>query len=75
MDYRRALELAKAGRWDESHELVQPHTDALSCLIHAWLHRQEGDNANAAYWYRQAGTAFPDNDLEEEWQRLWNMLE
>jgi hypothetical protein len=23
--------------------------------VHAALHREEGDDANAAYWYRQAG--------------------
>jgi len=72
--HKKALQFAREGKWDEAHELVQPHTDKLSCLIHAWLHREEGDNANAAYWYREADSAFPDNDLDEEWERLYRMV-
>jgi hypothetical protein len=39
-------------------------------LIHAYLHRVEGDLSNAAYWYRQAGETMPDNELDEELARL-----
>ncbi|MDX1527403.1 MAG: hypothetical protein R3337_02175 [Gammaproteobacteria bacterium] len=69
-DHARALELAKSGKWDEAHRLVQSHSDRLSCLIHAYLHRVEGDLSNAGYWYRRADEAMPDNTLEEELQRL-----
>ena len=71
--HRTALELAQEGKWDEAHEMVQPYEDKLSCLIHALLHREEGDDANAGYWYRQASEAFPQNSLEEEWDRLYRM--
>ncbi|WP_027329893.1 hypothetical protein [Marinimicrobium agarilyticum] len=69
-DQERALELARAGEWDKAHSLVQANSDSLSCLIHAYLHREEGDLANANYWYRRAGETMPDNTLEEEWERL-----
>lgn len=72
--HRKALELLRGGDWDAAHELVQPHEDRLSCLIHALLHRQEGDDANAAYWYRQAHEAYPDNDIGEEIDRLSAMV-
>lgn len=74
MDYHRtALNLARAGNWDEAHRIVQDHEDELACLIHAWLHRQEGDDGNAGYWYRRAGATFPANTLDEEWQRLYQL--
>lgn len=65
-DLGRALQLAAAGRWDEAHELVRPRFDTLACLVHAYLHRVEGDLSNAAYWYRRAGEKMPDNSLDQE---------
>lgn len=47
--------------------------DELACMIHAWLQRQEGDIANAGYWYRRAGTPMPDDTLEEELERLYRL--
>lgn len=69
----KALEQVRDGDWDGAHELVQPHKDTLSCLVHALLHRHEGDRANAEYWYRRAGEEFPDNSLDQEWQRLHDL--
>lgn len=69
-DHARALKLAKSGKWDEAHRLIQSHSDRMSCLIHAYLHRVEGDLSNAGYWYRRADEPMPDNTLEEELQRL-----
>ena len=66
----KALQLVRDGDWDGAHELVQPYEDTLSCLVHALLHRHEGDQTNAAYWYRRAGEELPDNSLEQEWHRL-----
>ncbi len=66
----KALTLAREGDWHGAHDLVQLHNDALSCLIHGYLHREEGDLGNAGYWYRRAGETLPENSLEQEWQRL-----
>jgi hypothetical protein len=38
--------------------------------LHAYLHRKEGDMANAGYWYRRAGRAVERGPLEEEWLTL-----
>ena len=72
--HRKALDLMRDGQWDAAHELVQPHEDKLSCLIHALLHREEGDDANAGYWYRRADETFPENDVAAEWHRLYRMV-
>jgi hypothetical protein len=53
-DYIKVLNLAKQGNWDEAHRLVQSFSDSWSCLIHAYLHRVEGDLSNARYWYGRA---------------------
>ena len=73
-EHLKALNLARAGKWNESHELVQPYSDRKSCLIHAYLHRVEGDLSNARYWYRRAGEAMPANTLVEELSRLYEVV-
>lgn len=70
-----ALELARNGDWDASHRLIQSHSDTLSCMIHGYLHRVEGDTWNARYWYDRAGGPMPDNSLEEELERLARLSE
>ncbi len=72
-NYKKALELAKQGQWDEAHQLVQTSSDQLSCLVHAYLHRLEDNEGNAHYWYSRANETFPCNTLDEEWQRLYDM--
>lgn len=71
--HRKSLALIEAGKWDQAHRLVQDESDKLSCLIHAYLHREEGDIPNAAYWYRRAGETPPDNSLPEELARLQSL--
>lgn len=67
------LALAETGQWNEAHDWVQNHSDRLSCLIHAYLHRVEGDLSNAGYWYQQAGESTPANNLDQELARLKNL--
>lgn len=51
-----AIDAARAGRWDEAHEIVQEdEADATACWIHAVLHAIEGDHGNARYWFAKAG--------------------
>ena len=69
-DYNKVIELIEAGEWDEPHRIVQHYSDKLSCLLHGYLHRDEGDLGNAAYWYQRGGEALPDNSLPEELTRL-----
>ena len=53
-----AVELALAGDWEAAHLIAQDHDrERLANWIHAVVHRMEGDEANAAYWYRRCGRA------------------
>ena len=61
-----ALEALAAGDWDGAHSVVQNDPSPEAAWIHAHLHRVEGDEANARYWYRRAGKPFPLGDLERE---------
>ena len=68
--HERALALLAEDDWDAAHRLIQDESDPLACLIHGLLHRIEGDDANAAYWYRRGGELLPDNTPGEEVARL-----
>ncbi|MGR8980767.1 MAG: hypothetical protein ACU84H_11855 [Gammaproteobacteria bacterium] len=74
-DHMKALDLARAGKWDEAHQLVQHYFDPLSCRIHAYLHREEGDMGNAGYWYRRAGVEMPGSSLQDELKELYETVE
>jgi hypothetical protein len=64
------------GSWDAAHHIAQglPEGDKTGAWIHAYLHRKEGDLANAAYWYRQAGKPIAHDSLEDEWTRIVTTL-
>jgi hypothetical protein len=72
----RTLWFARAGRWDEAHDLCQNLPDPDGAWIHAWLHREEGDLGNAAYWYGRARKPTPSRgtDLADEWQEIAETL-
>lgn len=66
-----ALWCAGKGDWAAAHDIVQGHEGEADCdLVHAHLHRQEGDLGNARYWYRRAGRPVPSLSLAEEWTAL-----
>ena len=56
--------------WHQAHEIAQEANTPTYCLIHAYLHRKEGDKWNANYWYQRAGRKMPKNTLDQEWQNL-----
>jgi len=56
--------------WHRAHELAQQDDSADGAWLHAYLHRVEGDLANAAYWYRRAGKSVEHGPLAQEWQAL-----
>jgi hypothetical protein len=60
---------ARAGNWDQAHDLCQDLPGKAGSWIHAWLHREEGDLGNAGYWYSRAGKSIPNKNvsLEDEW--------
>ena len=62
----RALWFAAHGEWQSAHEEAQEGSDADCAWVHALLHREEGDQSNAAYWYRQAGKPGYRGTIEDE---------
>lgn len=68
------LWLGLKGRWQDAHEVVQEENDPEAALVHAWLHRVEGDNGNARYWYRRAGVTPVWDDCDEEGRAIARIL-
>jgi hypothetical protein len=55
------------GDWERAHALAQADDGAAADWVHAYMHRKEGDDSNAAYWYRRAGKTAAKGPLDEEW--------
>jgi hypothetical protein len=72
----RALWYDAQGDWTTAHDQVQDDNSADGAWVHAYLHRVEGDQFNAAYWYRRAGRAVPAKNLAlgDEWTQLVQAL-
>jgi hypothetical protein len=62
------------GDWPRAHELVDALEDTDGMAVHAYLHRKEGEQWNADYWYRRAGRRFHRDSLNEEWEALMTRL-
>ena len=69
-----ALWWAAKGGWDRAHKIVQDESTADAAWVHAYLHRVEGDSANAGYWYRRAAKPVAAGSLETEWERIASAL-
>lgn len=65
-----ALWHAGQGHWDAAHDIVQDASGGDAAWVHAYLHREEGDQFNAGYWYRRAGKTMPSVSLAEEWHAM-----
>ena len=68
------LSLALAGLWwdakddwKRAHESAQEDAGREGAWVHAYLHRKEGDQDNAAYWYACAGKPVCREPLDAEW--------
>jgi hypothetical protein len=73
-DLLRALWHAAKHDWHTSHNIAQEIETSDGSWIHAYLHRKEGDESNARYWYSRAGRKFPKVSLEEEWDEIVEAL-
>jgi hypothetical protein len=58
------------GDWKRAHECAQEDHSAKGSMVHAYLHRVEGDLANAGHWYSRAGRQAAACPLAEEWTAL-----
>ncbi len=68
--YMQALWYDAKGDWPKAHALIDSFDDKNSCLVHAYLHRKEGDLNNADYWYRRANSRLPQLSLQDEWKKI-----
>lgn len=68
--------LAKGGfatgtEWERAHGIAQAHEgEQIFDAIHALAHRIEGDDWNARYWDRRAGTDLGGRGHQAEWDAL-----
>ena len=71
-----AANFATGEQWQVCHDLCANNegTQAFD-WVHAFIHRIEGDDHNARYWYQKARKSYPASDIQEEWQSLVIVLE
>ena len=62
------------GDWTLAHESAQQDEGPEGSWVHAYLHRKEGDQSNAAYWYSRAGKALCREPLDVEWLSILEEL-
>lgn len=62
------------GNWHQAHTLCQEAENREGDRVHAYLHRKEGNETNASYWYHKIGEQKPTCTLEEEWTHLTQRL-
>ena len=60
--------------WHTAHHLVQRQRDEHGRWVHGYLHRLEGDDKNAARWYKRADQPFPKLSFTEEWAQIATAL-
>jgi hypothetical protein len=67
----RALDAYQKGDWETAHNIAQSKEGTADYdLLHAFLHRAEGDAFNARYWYQRIGLSLPSGTLDEELEEL-----
>lgn len=71
-DLLRALWWDAKGDWDKAHKIAQDTSSADSAWVHAYLHRREGDEGNAGYWYSHARKPKSTQSLDDEWGQIVN---
>ena len=62
------------GDWRRAHEIAQEIDSSEGAWVHAYLHRKEGDEGNASYWYRQARKPHSRLPLAMEWSEIVTRL-
>jgi hypothetical protein len=62
------------GDWETAHNIAQNIPTKEGSWIHGYLHRKEGDQGNAAYWYHRAGQPVCKTSLEQEWEAIVKAL-
>src|SRR5271165_2403813 len=58
------------GDWSRAHGIAQDVESSDGAWVHAYLHRKEGDEGNAGYWYRRAARPHSRTSLDVEWEEI-----
>jgi hypothetical protein len=58
------------GDWARAHACAQEDHTPDGAIVHAYLHRVEGDLSNASGWYSRAGRPPATGPLADEWSAL-----
>jgi len=58
------------GDWAKAHGLVDELETPDGMAVHAYLHRKEGADWNAEYWYQRSGRNYYRPGFEAEWNAL-----
>ena len=62
------------GDWNRAHQCAQQDEDMTGSIVHAYLHRKEGDQGKAAYWYGRTGKPVCREPLDAEWLSIVRAL-
>jgi hypothetical protein len=62
------------GDWKRANEVGQQDEGVEGAWVHAYLHRKEGDQTNAAYWYSRAGKPVCRELFDVEWAGIAKAL-
>ena len=62
------------GAWTRAHESAQQDEGPEGSWVHAYLHRKEGDQSNAQYWYGRGGKPPARGSLDDEWSEITQAL-
>jgi len=62
------------GDWEAAHRKVENGDSVDEAGVHDYLHRKEGDLANAGYWYRRCDHTQSSGSLDEEWRQIVTLL-
>jgi hypothetical protein len=54
------------GDWERAHKLAQGAASREGNWVHAYLHRTQGDDGNAPYWYARAGRPEAQGESQHE---------
>lgn len=66
----QALWYAGKDNWQAAHDIIEQLESKEANWVHAYLHRVEGDQWNAGYWYRRVGKPMPDYSFDQEWNEI-----
>ncbi|MCR9287565.1 MAG: hypothetical protein NXI23_09305 [Bacteroidetes bacterium] len=70
----KALWYDEKGDWNKAHDIADGMPGLDAAWVHAYLHRKEGVQWNANYWYRRASKASPNKSLKTEWEEIVRYL-